>query len=359
MKSDEFQLINAIEHRVPPPSARVLLGIGDDTAIVAPSKHPLLLCTDAMVEGIHFDLGFATPVDIGHKALASCLSDIAAMNGKPLYALFSLALPGIDASSFIDGFYEGAGALAKRFAVDIVGGDLSASKGGRFIDVTCVGESANPRTRAGVKPGDWIAVSGHPGASAAGLHVLQNPALRSAHTEALVRAHLRPLPRFDLLESFERSPKLCTAMIDISDGLSSELHHLADRSGVRIEIEANKIPFHPEAVALAKKLGGRAQSTESTKDRTLPNALTGYESHWPLTWALSGGEDYELLISLDERELDHVGAPPPGFTLIGRAHALTAGSSRSQVSLRHADGQVALLERSGFNHFRETPTGRL
>jgi thiamine-monophosphate kinase len=322
---DEFALIDEILRIVGPSGPQVIAGIGDDAAILQAPSHHELICTDAMVEGIHFDLSYSSPEEIGHKALASCLSDIAAMNGIPRAALFSIALPKEQGKRelFLRGFYAGAGALARRHGVDIVGGDLAASPGPIFIDVVCTGSAENPKRRSGAKPGDLIAVSGTPGAAAAGLFALQQ-GRRSPQTEAIVQAHLRPQPRFDLLPGLNRLPGLCTALIDISDGLSSELHHIAENSNVGIELNADLVPLHPEAKSLAHASGQAA---------------------W--TWALSGGEDYELLATLDAAKLKELGAPPAGFTLIGRVVPASEG-----LTIVESSGTRTPLNRTGFNHFR-------
>lgn len=305
-------MIQSIRNQVGAHGPRVEIGIGDDAAVVASPRGKLLLCSDAMVEGVHFDLAYASPEDIGHKALACALSDIAAMNGRPLYALFSLAIP--QESKFLDGFYRGATALARELGVDIVGGDLSKSKSGIFIDVMCVGESSAPRARTGAKAGDLLAVSGFPGASAAGLQALR---ARIDAAPELRAAHLRPRPRFDLLPVLSEA---CTAMIDVSDGLASEIHHLARESNVGFELDSTLIPLHPQVRELAQRLQAD-----------------------PLDWALGGGEDYELLVTLDPTKVARV---PPGFTTIGRAISAERG-----VTINMADGRIEPLPRSGYNHF--------
>ncbi|RYZ67022.1 MAG: thiamine-phosphate kinase, partial [Proteobacteria bacterium] len=280
------------------------------TAVLSSSKSKLLFCSDMMIESVHFNLEFITPRELGHKALAVCFSDLVAMNGRGLAATVSLALPireDFSKESFVEEFYEGLGALAKQLEIDCVGGDLSFSPNSIFIDVACVGESSNPKLRSGASPGDWVAVSGTPGASAAGLYDLQ----RSQQTTLSLRQqHLTPLPRIDLLPVLTHA----TALIDISDGLASELHHIAKASKVGFEIDAARIPLHPDAVKLAPE---RA-----------------------LDWALHGGEDYELLMT---------GAPetpcPLRFTVIGR---VTEGP---EVVITDLNGAKRLLEPRGYDHF--------
>ena len=312
----ELTRIERLSSIIGAPSSRVFTGIGDDAAVTASAKNRLLLCTDAMVEGIHFDLSYCDPTELGHKSLAATLSDIAAMNGEALYALFSLAMPRTLGESFIEEFYRGAQALAHRFGVDIVGGDLTASRQDLFIDVTGVGNTAHPITRAGAKPGDTVVVSGFPGTSAAGLYSLRKRG-REKTPAALIQAHLLPLPRFDLLPGLSAA---CHSLIDVSDGLSSELHHLARLSKVGFEIRSSALPFHEEVL----KISPPAQALE---------------------WALSGGEDYELLATLDS-EWVKIHGPPKGFTVIGQVVEPEKG-----LMLVSDNGEARPLVASGFDHF--------
>lgn len=295
----EFALIERIRQKLGPDRADVRVGIGDDAAVVDGSALPLLLCSDAMVEGTHFRLEWSAPEALGHKALASCLSDIAAMNGEPLYALVSLALRPDLPKNFTERLYSGLSELAKRFDTQVVGGDLAASRQEVFIDVMLVGKTANPVTRAGARSGDLLLVSGHPGSAAAGLYILQSGRARDALTAPLLDAQLRPLPRFDVIRQLN-IPGLMTAMIDISDGLASETHHLARQSNCGFVIDMSALPIHPAARQLAAAAG-----------------LNPYD------WAWSGGEDYELLICVD-RNLwhEHLRAHPETgalVTVIGEA----------------------------------------
>lgn len=326
-KSDEFSRIALIQSKLAPTSPRVSIGIGDDAAALNTPAPPnrILACTDMMVEGVHFDRNYSQPSDIGHKALARALSDLAAMNGRGLAALFSIALPSQIGDDFLEGFYEGAQALARSHDVDIIGGDLSSSPSSLFIDVTGIGQATHPISRSGAKIGDWLAVSGFPGSSAAGLFALKNRSTRNiqAISDSLAKAHLRPLPRFDLLPALNSTQGLCTSLIDISDGLASETHHLAKNSDVGFEIDARSIPLHPDAVALA--------------------ALMGED---PLHWALSGGEDFELLATLDSTKVATPADAPKGFTVIGRVVPQAQG-----VTLIRPDGSRQALPPLGHRHF--------
>ena len=334
---EEFAAIKKIRTLLGPPSDRVEVGIGDDAAVLKAVGKRLLVCSDAMVEKVHFDLSYASPEDVGYKAVAACLSDIAAMNGTPICALISLALPKSKNDYFIEGFYKGASEIAKLCKCDIVGGDLTFSPSGIFIDVTCVGEAQTPIGRNGAKPGDLIAVSGTPGKSAAGLSVLQRTLSfqQNKKWQSLIKAHLRPMPRFDLLATLGVTANLCTSMIDLSDGLSSELHHLAESSGHGFEIDLAAIPIGPLVRELA---------AEITADKASDPALA---------WALSGGEDYELLVTLDPCKharllVDLPAKDLPGLTVIGRVTA--------EVGVRICtDGtEWHSLPPTGYQHFSDS-----
>lgn len=307
---DEFEKIRTIKTLLGPTSERVLLGIGDDAAIVQPPRENLLLCTDAFVEGVHFDLAYASAADVGYKAVASTLSDIAAMNGVPLYLLLSIAMSPDTPDSFLKKLYEGARSLAREFNIDIIGGDLTVSKRDLFIDVVAVGEAKTPAKRSGARPGDSVYVSGTPGLSAAGLQALRSRT-RTSISETLSNAHLRPRPRFDLLPDLQPH-----AMIDLSDGLSSELHHIANASDIHIAIDSDRIPLHSEAIA---EVGSRDKA---------------------LDLAFSGGEDYELLVTTTQ-------ILGEGWTWIGSVHEGFAG-----VSVKDLDGAIRPLVASGYNHFK-------
>jgi len=314
----EFDLIDIIKRTVRPPN-RATLGIGDDAAVLASSNTDSqeLLCSDCMVEGIHFDLKLMPIQDVAYKAVAACLSDIAAMNGKPKAVVISLALPKEKATEkFITQFYQGIAKLQQHVDFDVVGGDLSSSPGPIFIDVAATGEAKRPILRSGAKPGDVLAVTGHPGSSAAGLYSMQNWKTIKEINGTLMRAHVTPKPRFDVTLT-----ETCHALIDISDGVASEANHLAKASNVDIEIKAAKIPIHERALSLAKKTNQDA-----------------------LAWALYGGEDYELLGAFDPNE-----PLPEGFTAIGLVSE-TASLSPT-VTLVKTTGDREVLFVRGFDHF--------
>lgn len=314
-----------IRRAVGTPGANVHLGIGDDAAICESPRFPLLLCSDAMVENTHFRFSWMSPEDLGHKALASCLSDIAAMCGKPLYALISLAVrPGLD-PDFIDRFYAGLTALARRYNVQVVGGDLARSSHEVFVDVTLAGASERPTTRAGARPGDIVLVSGTLGASRAGLFALENK-LNNAPAE-LRLAHLRPEPRFDVTHIFGTS-QAPTSMIDVSDGLASELHHLSRASNCGFEIQENALPI-----------------SRSTFDFASTQSADAFE------WAWAGGEDYQLLFTVDETTWMKGLQDRPDLKRLATPIGRVLPKAEGLVRVRK-DGTREELPDSGWSHFR-------
>ncbi len=272
----ERGLIARLRRQLPPPGPEVLVGIGDDTAAVAWGGQTLLLTTDTLLEGVHFRRSTATLRDVGAKAIAVNVSDIAAMGGEPCYALLALALPPSLPVAEIDELYAGIHDMARRHGVAVVGGDTCAAPGGAVLSVTLVGRvDGAPLRRSGARPGDAILVTGDLGASAAGLAVLeQSPGgLPPATAEAARRRHRLPTPR--VAEGrLIRASGHATAMINVSDGLVTDLDHIATESRVGARIDVDALPVSEGTRAVADALG---------RD--------------PLQWALSGGEDYELLFT--------------------------------------------------------------
>lgn len=312
--------------------ADVALGIGDDAALLDPGSGMLVAATvDALVEGHHFVMAIATPEEIGRKALAVNLSDLAAMGAEPCWALISLLLPLSLDVGVLDGVYAGLRSEAQRYGVAVVGGNVAATDGPLTIDVVALGRCPRDAyvTRAGGQPGDLLLVTGSLGAAAAGLLVAREPERAEGLARSLLqRAHSAMVAPIPLVEAGRAlaSAKLVTAMIDISDGLASDLGHLCERSGVGAELEASLIPVDPAAAEIAVHYG---------RD--------------PLLLALNGGEDYHLLCALapDRREeslaaLEAVGCSP---VIIGRLTAPGTG-----MTIRRADGLIEPLAAKGWDH---------
>jgi thiamine-monophosphate kinase len=256
------------------PSASLVLGIGDDAAVVAPARNMhMVLTTDAHVEEVHFDRRFSTPENVGYRALAVNLSDLAAMGATPRWALLSLAMPAALEVEDVERLVEGMAALASQFGTQVVGGNLTRTRGPWVVDVTAVGE-VRPRrmlTRGGGCPGDTLYVSGTIGAAAAGLEMLRAGGAGDAHC---IERYLRPEPRVRLGLAVAQARSARAAM-DLSDGLADAAHQLAEASGCGVEVDAESLPIDRAAQAWWRTAG---------KDAVLE--------------AMSGGDDYELLIAV-------------------------------------------------------------
>jgi len=257
----------------------VRVGIGDDCAVLEPSPSSALLATtDLLVEDVHFCRRYARPGDIGWKSIAVNLSDIASMGGRPRWALVALACPTTVTTDDFESFWAGALALASEHNVAVVGGDTVASPHGWAVNVTVLGETSRPPLlRSTACPGDVVAVTGALGRSAAGLAVLEHSDLTSGleagAREDVLAAHLRPWPRIHE-GLWLAAASGVTAMIDLSDGLATDLSHILTESGVGARVHLSRLPVGTCARAAGAALG---------RD--------------PVTWATSGGEDYELLLT--------------------------------------------------------------
>jgi thiamine-monophosphate kinase len=312
----EFALIDWIRQRAQSlRSPHTKLAIGDDCAImnVAPNAS-LLLTTDMLMDSRHFRLQHDGPERAGYKALAVNLSDIAAMAGVPRAALVAVALPQNGASELGRGIYAGMESLAERFHVDLVGGDTNAWNGPLVICVTLLGEATvrGPVRRSGALPGDVILVTG--------------PLGGSLHKDR----HLRPEPRVaEALALHERAP--LHAMIDISDGLASDLAHiLTESGGLGAVLDELEIPIHPDA-----------------------RDLSAHDGLPPIEHALCDGEDFELCVVVAPEDAARLLAQPPaGTTLVPIGH-ITAAQG---LMLRTADGTLRPIPSRGFDHFRAKMT---
>lgn len=339
----ERALIDRIRQRVPPPDTTLIVGIGDDAAVVAPDRGALqVLTTDAVVEGIHFDRRFSTPAEIGHKALAVNVSDIAAMGGTSRFALLSLMLPADIPIHEVDELVDGLLDLAKALRITLAGGNITRSPGPLIVDVTMIG-SVKPRkvlTRGGGRPGDDLYVTGQVGAALAGLEWLRHHAGRGTAgptdepvipprpqdpglAECVAR-YCRPEPRARLGSVLGRT-RAATACMDLSDGLADAVTQLSSCSRVGAQIDAALLPIPAAASEWLNRNGGDA-----------------------ITAAVAGGDDYELLFAVSPRRrgrLRNVFHEARGIP-ITRIGALT--SERTVGLLR--GGRLEPMP-SGFVHF--------
>ncbi|QSQ12711.1 thiamine-phosphate kinase [Myxococcus landrumensis] len=247
------------------PKARVPVGPGDDCAVLAPSRGPLCVTTDCVVEDVHFTRASFSPADIGHKALAVNLSDVASMGATPRWFLCSLALPKGFPLVHLTGLARGMAALAREHRIDLVGGNFTSARE-LSITITATGElSRPPLTRAGARPGDWLYVSGTLGDARLGLAHLRAGVTRGAS----VRRQRRPQPRVAL---GQLAARFASAALDVSDGLAQDLGHLCTASHVRATLELGRLPM---SAVVRRELGPEG--------------------------ALAGGEDYELLLAVPSR----------------------------------------------------------
>ena len=326
----EGEFVRWLRARTSEKSPQVRLGIGDDASLVRVGRNrDLILTADLSIEGVHFTGRLHPARSIGHRALARSLSDIAAMGGVPRFALISVAFPRAASRVWIEEFYQGVLDLAARFHVQVIGGDTSVVRRTVMIDVTLAGEVARGRglLRSGARPGDMIFVSGSLGQSARGLEILKSQARgrkraredrqEDSEQAVAIKAHLYPEPRCELGHWLQRAG-IPSALMDISDGLSTDLLRLCEASGVGARIDAGCIP-----------------------------RPAGLREELSLTLALNGGEDYELLFTVPKRKMEKVPRRHRGVPLrcIGRI-------CRSEdVLLVGVDGSRTTLLPSGYDHF--------
>jgi len=322
----EFGLIERIKSWVKSRDPRVIVGIDDDAAVLDEGGECLTLATiDAFVEGVHFERAYASFYQVGWKAMAANLSDIAAMGGSPSVAVVSLTVPGDLTVEDVEGLYQGIEAVGERFGCDTVGGDTTSSPGPIVLSIAVLGkvDRGLVALRSAARVGDQICVTGHLGGAAAGLEVLQrgSGAELGKHEREAVRKHLEPLPRVSEAEGLTQAG-LVHAMIDISDGLASDLHHICRQSKVGAKILEERIPIDPSTEQIAL---GRSCSA--------------------LSWALSGGEDFELLFTAASEDLARC-RPDVAFSVIGEIVEQQAG-----IVLCKKDGTSEPLTASGYAHF--------
>jgi thiamine-monophosphate kinase len=325
----EFGVIARLRQRFGTKGFGVVRGIGDDTAVLQVSPgHVLLATTDAMVEGIHFVRATTTPHLLGQRVLAVNLSDIAAMGGIPRWALVSLSLPSETPLHFVDELADGLEEEASRYHVAIVGGNLARSPERLVLDLTLLGEVETDRVvyRTGARPGDRVLVTGTLGDAAAGLAILlgEAPADVPGANELVERQRL-PTPRVEAGRAIALSG-LATAMIDLSDGLASDLGHLVEDSPLGAAVLADSVPLSPQLRKLAQACG-----------------------HDPLDWALHGGEDYELLLTAPpERVGDLVAAVRAVGVALTDVGEVTASPG---LWLQRPGRQREPLGRASWQHF--------
>lgn len=331
----EFGLIDNISKDNITRQASTIKSIGDDAAIILNEGEVTVISTDMLVEGIHFDLMYTPLKHLGYKSVVVNLSDIFAMNAKPQQITVSIALSSKYSLEAVKELYEGIYAACKFYNVDLVGGDTTSSPKGMIISVTAVGQAQRDKIvyRSGASKGDIICVTGDLGAAYLGLQILEREKqVYLAHpgvqpdlekSQYLLERQLKPEAQAGAIAYFEKMNVVPTSMIDVSDGLASEIIHLCQQSGTGAFIEEGKVPLHPdtEQTALSFRLD-------------------------PITCALHGGEDYELLFTIKEEDLDKIRFMPEVF-IIGEMTEKTDG-----IKLHTTGGNIYDITAQGWNHFK-------
>ncbi len=330
----EFGLIDHLTRDNETLNASTVLSVGDDAAVIDHLGKQSVITTDLLLEGIHFDLTYTPLKHLGYKAVAVNLSDLCAMMATPTHITVSLGFSNRFSVEALDELYDGIYAACERYSVDLIGGDTSTSLKGLVISVTAIGEVTNDKfvTRSGAKPNDLICVSGDLGGAYLGLQLLErekkifleHPDMQpelTTHAYCIGRL-LKPEPRTDIVEYLRESGITPTSMIDISDGLSSELLHLCRKSGVGCVVYDDKIPVAAETKTAAEELH-----------------LS------PVTCSLSGGEDYELLFTVPQSDYEAI-SKRGDISVIGYVTEAEKG-----VLLQTKAGPSHKLKAQGWNAF--------
>lgn len=329
----EFGLIDRLTKNISLKNESTVKGVGDDAAILEFADKQVVVSTDLLTEGIHFNLMYVPLRHLGYKAVAVNLSDIYAMNAIPKQITVSIALSNKFSVEAAEELYSGIYLACEKYHVDLVGGDTTSSLTGLTICITAIGEGKKGDIvlRSGAKPNDLLCVSGDLGGSYMGLQLLEreNEVFKvNEHMQPqlegydyILERQLKPEPRADIIAAFQKLGIKPTSMIDISDGLSSEIMHLCKNSGVGCSLFEDKIPMDFQTKKMAEEL-----------------------SINPLVAALNGGEDYELLFTLPLDDYEKI-KNDPDFTIIGHMTEAAEG-----VNLITAGGSAIPLQAQGWNH---------
>lgn len=329
----EFKLIEHLTKNFIPQNPSTIKAVGDDAAVISFNNKRTVVSTDLLAEGIHFDLMYMPLKHLGYKSIVVNLSDIYAMNARPKQVLVSLALSSRFTVEAVSEIYAGIEHACKIYGVDLVGGDTTSSQSGLVISVTAIGEAneENIVYRNGAKPGDLLCVSGDLGAAFLGLQILErekkiwleHPDVQpELGNEYLIRRQLKPEARKDIVELFDELMLLPTAMLDVSDGLASDVLHLCKQSGVGCLIDEAKVPIAEDTYNTALEL-----------------------NFDPIVCALNGGEDYELLFTIapeDETKL----ADEMAVSIIG-----TITEAPNGAILKTKGGNLHQITAQGWKHF--------
>ncbi|HRD82560.1 MAG TPA: thiamine-phosphate kinase [Saprospiraceae bacterium] len=330
----EFGLIEHLTRNFELRNPSSLKGINDDAAVIDNGNFLTVVSTDLLIEGIHFDLMYTPLKHLGYKAVVVNLSDIYAMNARPKQITVSIAISNRFSVEALDELYAGIRAACERYGVDLVGGDTSSSNKGLLISVTAIGQGEADKLtyRNTARVGDLVCITGNLGAAYLGLQILErekqlflsDPKIQPNLEDQsyLIGRQLKPEARKEMIELFAQQQLVPTAMMDISDGLSSDLMHICRQSGVGAYIEESGVPIHPEAQQMAIKFGLD-----------------------PITVALSGGEDYELLFTIDPNDVEKVKYLPDIY-IAGEIVPAEDG-----LKLHTKGGNIHAMTAQGWTHF--------
>ena len=335
-KLGEFKLIEHLTHDFPQKNASTIQGVGDDCAVID-SPEQTLVTTDMLLEGIHFNLEYCPLKYLGYKAAVVNFSDIYAMNGKPAQITVSIGVSSRFNVEDLEELYQGLRWACEEHGVDLVGGDTVASLNGLVISITCIGSAPKDKIvyRSGAKPTDLICVSGNLGAAYMGLQLLQRE-LEVVHSvpnqsqfdqsqfegrEYLLQRQLKAQARKDIVEQLAKANILPTAMIDISDGLSSELFHICKQSKVGCTVYEGKLPIDEQTARLAEEMNLNV-----------------------VMCALNGGEDYELLFTCNINDYEKL-LPLDDVYIIGHIDKESEG-----INLASHDGETIPLQAQGWKN---------
>ena len=322
----ENQLIERVRRRIPSRAKGLRVGIGDDAAVMSfRNGTEWVVTTDAFLENVHFLRSAHPPRAVGYKALARATSDLAAMGARPLYFLLALAIPPACTTAWLESFLGGMAAAARRFGLTLAGGDTT-NYPSVVVNLTIIGEVDSGRAvlRSGARPGDLICVSGRLGEAELGWRLVQRGIYKQERRKKLLRKHFKPEPRL-ALGRWLVDHRCVTAMIDTSDGLSTDLGHICKASGVGAKVFAEKIPLVD-----------------------VPHELRRMGLD-PLRLALDGGEDYELLFTIPKRLAGRVPRHLMGIPIT----AIGEITRQKRISLVGANGRRNPLHAGGWDSFRE------
>lgn len=328
----EFKLIEHLTKDVVLHHDDTVKGVGDDCAVLGKGKELTVITTDLLVEGVHFDLGYMPLKHLGYKAVMVNLSDVYAMNARAKQITVSIAVSNRFSLEALEELYAGIQLACNTYQIDLIGGDTTSSNKGLLLSITAIGEVSKNDVvyRNGSKPNDLLVVTGDLGAAYLGLQVLErekqvfevNPNAKHELDDYtyLIERQLKPEARKDIIRLFHDLDLKPTAMIDISDGLSSEVLHLCNQSKVGAKVYENKIPLDQQVISTCEEF-----NLDSS------------------TIALSGGEDYELLFTVDQKDYDKIKGNP-NFTVIGHMTDENQG-----INLVTRAGQEIEMKAQGWN----------